>query len=117
MRAHGPGPASHQIGGLLDRVAVPVVEGDRCPLPDRQRAGGTVHVDDLRSAAVTTGRRGPLEEFEWRPASRAEAPADAGAVVHTDTGQPAREVIAVPDGGPRSPCLEERLLHRVLGLA
>ncbi len=111
------GPASHQIRGLLDRVAVSVVEGDRCPLPDRQAAVCTIDVDDLGGAPLTTPRSGRLEEFEWRPASRAEAPAHAGAVVHADAGQPAREVIAVPDGRPRSPCLEQRLLHRVLGLA
>ena len=37
--AHGSRPATHEDGAFLDRVAVPVVERDRRPLPAARAAG------------------------------------------------------------------------------
>ena len=56
--SHGSGPAAHEDGALFDRVAVPVVERDRGPLPEREPPVRPIDVEEIAAAPGSPGERG-----------------------------------------------------------
>jgi hypothetical protein len=51
VSSHGSGPATHEDGALFDRVALPVVEGDRGPLAEREVPVCPVDVNEIGGRA------------------------------------------------------------------
>jgi hypothetical protein len=83
MGTHASGTASHEDGALLDGVAVPIVEGDRGTLSERELPVRAVDIDEMCRRVRVASRHGILDQRKRRPPARTEVPPPADAVVDT----------------------------------